>query len=275
LHGAVPLRGNDDTIVGAIAVGEDVTALLAAEEQARNAVRARDEMMRVVSHDLRTPLAVVIGQGQLLATNASSEEREIASGRIVRAARRMQRLVDDLLDTSRIDARLLKVEPKLHSIPPVLEDAAELARSIVRDREIRVHTPPVLPSVCVDRDRVQQVLANLVDNAVRHTRPGGHVTLGVRLDGAPEEVTWYVEDDGAGIAQDELPHVFDRYWQGTAATRGALGLGLSICKAIVEAHGGRIWAESTPGLGATFAFTTPATPLADALDPPASEPVPA
>jgi len=128
--------------------------------------------------------------------------------------------------------------------------------------ELQHEVGPDVPDVWADRDRVLQALENLIGNALKFTKAGGRITVGAALhDG---EVLFRVEDTGAGIAADEMPHVFDRFWQAQRTKRGGAGLGLQIVKGIVEAHGGRIWVESRLGVGTTFYFTLPAAQPASA-----------
>ena len=143
-------------------------------------------------------------------------------------------------------------------------DSVEAQRSLASSAslELQLDVEPGLADVWADHDRVLQVFENLIGNAVKFTKPGGRITIGAAShDG---EVLFWVEDTGAGISAEEMPHVFDRFWQAPKARRGGAGLGLQIVKGIVEAHGGRIWVESEVGVGTTFYFTLPTAETARA-----------
>lgn len=169
----------------------------------------------------------------------------------------MNRLIQDILDVTRIEGGRLSVEPKRIPAGQLVFDSAEaqgpLAASASLD--LRVDVGAGLPDVWVDRDRVLQVFENLIGNAAKFTKPGGRITAGAALhDG---EVLFWVKDTGDGIDAQEMPHVFDRIWQAQKTRRGGAGLGLQIVKGIIEAHEGRIWVESEMGVGTTFYFTLP------------------
>lgn len=227
--------------------------------RAVQAVRARDDMVAVVSHDLRGPLSVMTMQAPLLEAQAAEGDMEglaVAGKRIERSAARMQRLVDDLLDAAQIDAGQLSVRPRPlalgHAVAHVLETYEPQARAA--GVALSGAVPEAL-SVMADDDRLFQVLSNLVGNAIRHTGAGGWVSItAVAKD---DEVRVSVTDTGAGIPPDAQRHLFERFWQ-AGESGGSAGLGLFICRGIVEAHGGRIGVESEPGKGARFTFTLPA-----------------
>jgi signal transduction histidine kinase len=170
----------------------------------------------------------------------------------------MTRLIEDLLDLTRLEAGHLSVEPSQLSAQQIVMDAVEVQSSLVASAslEVQLDVAPGLPDVLADHDRALQVLENLIGNAVKFTKPGGKITLGA----APRdrEVLFWVADTGVGIAAEDLPHVFERFWQVRKAQRRGAGLGLPIVKGVVEAHGGRVWVESALGRGSTFFFTLPA-----------------
>jgi PAS domain S-box-containing protein len=224
---------------------------------AQRATQARDELMGVVAHDLRNPLGVILMQAAMLRQRDSSEGRSQPAQVIERAATRMRRLIQDLLDVARLEAGHLTIEPT--SVPPgqVLRDSVDAQKTLAASAslDLRLEALPDLPDVWADRDRLLQVFENLVSNAVKFSRPGGRITVGAASgDG---HVLFRVADTGAGIAPEDLPHVFERFWQGQRARRHGAGLGLPIVQGIVEAHGGRVWAESQSGRGSTFFFTIP------------------
>lgn len=229
-------------------------------DAAQRATAARDEVLGVVSHDLRNPLHAIAMCAQVLRDappEAAAERRELATT-IYEATHWANRLISDLLDVAMIQAGRLSIERRMVLLGPVVESALAVfeGRAAEKGVALRAELPPSLPALEMDPDRVLQVLANLVGNAVKFTGQGGTVT--VRAEVHPSEVRVSVADTGAGIPPEHLPHLFDLYWQ---ARRGAqqrgTGFGLAIAKGIVEAHGGRIDVESTPGRGSTFAFTLP------------------
>jgi signal transduction histidine kinase len=169
----------------------------------------------------------------------------------------MDRLIQDLLDVALIEERQLGLARMQLRPAPLLVEAAETQRALAKAAsiEIQVELGGPLPDVCADQHRVLQVFENLIGNALKFTPPGGRITLGAAP--AEREVTFWVTDTGSGIAPDHLPHIFDRFWKARSGTRQSAGLGLSITRGIVEAHGGRMWVQSTPGRGTTFFFTLP------------------
>jgi len=230
-----------------------------ARSQAEAASRARDDILGVVAHDLRNPLTAISMYASLLLEAPRDPETQRGQLRtMLELTEQMNRLIQDLLDVSRIEAGQLRVHPAPLPVPPLLDDALDLVRMAAGARGIslEVDVQGGLPRVFADRDRVLQVLSNLLGNAVKFTPRGGRVRL--RAWGTKGEVEIAVSDSGPGIPPDHLPLVFDRFWQGDARRVGA-GLGLAIARGIVEAHGGRIRAESASGAGSTFSFTLPAT----------------
>lgn len=250
------------------------------------AARDREEVMGIVSHDLRSPLAVVVAASELLKHPRLTEERRERQIEIIRrAGKRMLRLTGDLLDLARLDAGALDLKRRPVAVGPLLRDAAELAVAGAdphadllghepRDVAVTLETPPDDVTVSLDEDRVHQAVGNLLNNALRVTSGGGRVTLrgalvdagatgagaasGPAGDRSGRILRIEVEDTGPGIPADELHSVFDRYFQGDDATRGTAGLGLTMVRAIVEAHGGNVWAESEAGKGARFIMEVPA-----------------
>jgi signal transduction histidine kinase/CheY-like chemotaxis protein len=229
--------------------------------QAQQAARARDEVLAVVSHDLREPLQVVSMASSTLrlATEDSTMgplHRQLTS--IDRSARRMTRLIDDLLDAVRIEAGRLAVETHEEPALELLREARETLAPVARERRVRLEMDAEddLPMVRADRERVLQVFSNLVSNAVRFSPEGSVITLAGRRCG-PDQMEMAVIDQGRGIPADQLPHLFDRFWQGRRGQGSGAGLGLAIVQGIVEAHGGTVRVESREGEGTTFLFTLP------------------
>jgi PAS domain S-box-containing protein len=243
---------------GAVLTVSDMTEVREAERALRAAVHAREQTMAVVSHDLRNPLGSVSAAAELLLDVPLPEDRQRQQLQIIqRAAERMNRLIQDLLDVARIEAGGLLVRPRSLDIVPLLREGAELMQPRIRERglEVDVLEPGELPAVRADYDRTLQVLTNLLVNAVRHTPRGGRIELGAGLENG--QVTVRVSDTGTGIPDEALPHLFDRFWRPEDSDREGVGLGLAIVKGIVEAHGGRVWVESEVGKGSTFYFTLP------------------
>jgi two-component system, chemotaxis family, sensor kinase Cph1 len=229
----------------------------------QRAVRARDDLVAVVSHDLRSPLGVVQMQAALILRAASSGEDERSrrlregAGRIQRAVDRMNALIRDLLDLAKIEAGRSVLHPRSETVGEIVEDTLTLVRPLADAKRIAiVEELAAQVLIEVDRERIFQVLSNLLGNAIKFTPEGGRIAVRAERRGA--EVLFTIADTGPGIAPDSLPHVFDRYWQARRGGHGGAGLGLYIAKGIVEAHGGRIWVDSPPGSGARFHFSVPA-----------------
>lgn len=227
-------------------------------DAAQHAVRARDEVLEVVAHDLRNPLSAILLQASRLARSGSEENRSRGAVEgITRAATRMNRLIQDLLDTMRLEAGALTVEAARVSAARILSDAVAAHEPLAASAslELRLDVTETLPDVWADRDRLLQIFENLVGNAVKFTPPGGRVALGATE--RDSEVLFWVSDTGAGMSDDDLASVFDRFWQARRGERHGAGLGLGIAKGLVEALGGHMWCESELGRGTTFYFTIP------------------
>ncbi|OJH40898.1 GAF domain-containing sensor histidine kinase [Cystobacter ferrugineus] len=225
---------------------------------AREATQARDDVLAVVAHDLRNPLNAISISAQTLLRQQTiaSDGRLQASLRIIRGSvERMNRLIEDLLDVSRIEAGRLAVETGPEPAGSLLQEALDEVRPLASRLQLSIDIAEALPWVRVDRERILQVFSNLLGNALKFTPPGGRVTLGARTEGAV--VRFWVSDTGPGIPPEAREHLFDRFWQMRHGDRRGAGLGLSIAKGLVEAHGGRIWVESEPGRGSTFSFVVP------------------
>jgi signal transduction histidine kinase/DNA-binding response OmpR family regulator len=293
----VPLRAGDRPIGGITLVSaesgrrfdaEDLAlaqelatrAALAVENarlfaQAQAATRARDEMLAVVAHDLRNPLSTISLGAELLLDTTEDDaahafhRRHLAT--VKRSAERMNRLIQDLLDVSRITGGKMALTPKVEDLSLLMAEAAAMLRPLAESAGITFGTRGFkeLPRVRVDAARIMQVISNLVGNAIKFTPEGGTVTLAAACEG--DDLRISVIDSGCGISPEALPHVFGRFWQAHEADRRGLGLGLAIARGIVEAHGGRIWVESELGTGSIFQFTLPAPRTQAAPEEPAAE----
>jgi signal transduction histidine kinase len=233
---------------------------------AQEATRARDEVLAVVSHDLQTPLgALLLGASmveRLAPAGPAGEPMRRAAGTVQRAGDRMRRLVHDLVDLASLDAGRLSIQLAVHDGAAIAREAVESVAPLASEARIDVQLDAEPAALACDRDRVGQVLANLLGNALRVSSPEGHVR--VRVTPGDGEVVFTVSDRGPGIPTDEQPRLFDRWYRGRGATYAGHGLGLAIARGLVEAHGGRIWVESSLGEGATFGFSLPSRPAARA-----------
>jgi signal transduction histidine kinase len=226
-------------------------------EEAQRALRSRDEMLAIISHDLRTPLSAIMMAAELqiaMAARAPGAEQFLESAETCRrAAQHLCRLIGDLTDMSHIDAGRLAVERRPHDTEQLLREVVDTLRPIAAERGtfLTLELIGELGNIECDRDRIIQVFSNLVMNAVNVGAPS--VTL--RAENAASGVAFCVEDTGPGLSTSELSQMFDRYWRGGSAHYRGTGLGLPIAKAIVDAHDSHLDVSSTPGVGTTFSFT--------------------
>lgn len=236
-------------------------------EAARQATRIRDEVLSMVSHDLGNPLAAV----SMAAGRIESRLEEVDDERISRlvemirsATDSMERLIEDLLDVGGIETgRHFGVERRPEAVPALLGAAVERLRSRAEAKEVGFELDPAdaVPEVMVDRERVLQVMSNLLSNALKFSESGTTVRVGAATEDGAVRIS--VRDRGVGMSEEEMEHLFDRFWQARRHRRAGAGLGLTITREIVEAHGGRIWAESREGEGSTFHFTLPTVEASD------------
>ena len=238
----------------------DVTARKATEEALKRAIAARDEVLGFVAHDLRNPLSAILMQATLLERPAPDPERrdQKAKELIIRSAKRMNRLIQDLLDVATMEAGQFKVESSRLSASDLVGEAVEAHEmpAAASSVELRVDVPDDVPAIWGDRNRLLQVFENLISNAIKFTAAGGSIT--VAASPRNSDVLFSVADTGAGIDQEHLAHIFDPFWQAaTRERRLGAGLGLPITRGVVEAHGGELWVESHVGQGSTFFFTIP------------------
>jgi PAS domain S-box-containing protein len=271
LSRALPVRGADGEIVGWLGTNTDVTdqknaeaereRLLTLEQEARGkaerASKARDELLAIVAHDLRNPLHVIMSAAAKIAPSLPDQKDKQYIEFIHRSVREMDRLVRDLLDVSSMESGNFAVQRKPVDLRALLEEAQERFSLSARERKITFDydIDAIAGSVNADRGRLLQVLSNLLGNAFKFTPKGGRVSL--RAYKREDDVEIVVQDSGPGIAPEHLPRVFDRFWQGDRASRTGAGLGLAICKGIIEGHDGRIRVESTIDVGTTVHVTIP------------------
>jgi signal transduction histidine kinase len=234
-------------------------ALQQRAEEAEQAARTRDEVLALVAHDLRNPLNVVLTCGMFLLEAVEGLEPRARDQleMIQRAVGHMNRLIQDLLEVAGMEAGQISVEPQEEPVDRLLDSACRTMQhgASAKRIELSCERETSVPPVHADRDRIDQVLGNLIGNAVRFTPRGGRVRVGAEADG--ERVRFWVADTGVGIDPADLPHVFDRFWQAKRSRDGGAGLGLAIARGIVAAHGGEMWVESKRGNGSTFFFTLP------------------
>jgi len=229
---------------------------------AQSAVAERDRVLAVVAHDLRGPLSSILLRTQLtlrtlVPATAAGEALRVALSRIGESASQMERLVRDLLDVARMQGGRLSTDIRAWAPVILIGAATDAARAQADAQRVHLSTEvgENLPAVGADRDRILQVFSNLIGNALKFTPAGGTIQLKAWAD--RDRVWFAVSDDGPGIPPEYLPHVFDRFWQLNRADRRGLGLGLGICKWIVDGHRGEICVESSPGRGSTFRFALP------------------
>ena len=227
---------------------------------ARRATTARDEVLAVVSHDLRNPISAIAMCARILRESPPADpvEYEKMLTAITEATAWMQQLIRDLLDVSAIEAGRLSVERRPVALAPIVATAVGMVSGEGEQRSVTlsVDLPSDLRTVNVDANRIVQVITNLLGNAIKFTDAGGRVT--VRAANGPTGVVVSVEDTGVGMEPEVLTRIFDRFFQVRPTPRRGSGLGLAIARGIIEAHGGRIWVESEVGRGSVFSFTLPA-----------------
>jgi two-component system sensor histidine kinase KdpD len=250
-----------ESLVNQVALAIERTRL--SEEAERAHVRVETERMRnailsSVSHDLRTPLATITGAASSLVEEQHELDptaRRELSRSIYREADRLDRLLKNLLDVMRIEAGAVQLSKEWHPVDEVVGAGLARLEGRLGDHTINAAFPPDLPLVFVDGVLLEQVVINLVENAVKYAPPGSTIDLSASTSN--REVVIEVADRGPGIPPGEEALIFDKFYRAKPAREGGVGLGLTICRGIIEAHGGRIWAENRRGGGAVFRFTIP------------------
>jgi PAS domain S-box-containing protein len=266
-------RIGDPAIGGIVCTLHDITERMEASLAAREALRAQERahqeqqrladakshFLRLLGHEFKTPLTAIAGNAELIAIEAPGQEGVQESAQVIRSeARRLARLIDDLLLLDRIEATELTISRTLIDLNAVIADTVGRLRALDVTRDIHLSLARQLPPVPADPERIEQVVTNLVGNAVRYSPEGELVT--VTTDFRPTDVEIRVIDRGIGIPADDLETIFHRYQRsrsGMAAGVSGTGLGLSIVREIVKLHGGTVWAESREGAGSTFCVRLP------------------
>jgi len=251
---ADPIRNRTGSVVGAVVVMDDLTP-------AREMGRLQQEWTSIIAHDLRQPVSVILGYARQLATRRKVKRAEMTKSieHIQASAYHLSRMINDLIDASRFDVHRLSIQQQAVDLPALVRTVVERLSAVMTERQIHVRIAgDDIPTVHVDPSRFEQILGNLLSNAVKHARPGTDIQVGVRRNDREVEVS--VTNHGEGIPTEELPRLFTRYHRSVQPEEqegAGLGLGLYIARGLVEAHGGRIWAESSPGQLTTFYFTIP------------------
>lgn len=241
-----------------LVVSNTAEALHRARQAAENRVQARSEVLGVVAHDLRNPISAIVSSTELLLeVDLPEQQRRGLLEVCQRAAKRMNRLVGDLLDATQVQAGHLSLQLSDVDVAALLHEVETAWRNAANEKSLTLEVvdPPAALVVRADQDRVMQAIGNLIGNAVKFTEPGGRITVSAKP--VHDVVELRVQDTGPGIPAEAIPHLFERFWQGDSADRRGIGLGLAIAKGIVEAHGGRINVESELGRGTSFTFTLP------------------
>lgn len=276
--GIVALSSPRAPLLGFVVLAATGAATSFASEMVRKSIltnadlrMAREQVLAVVAHDLRNPLQTVAVGARLLRQKAPPDMLKTVT-LIERSATRMEHLIRDLLDAAKLDATGdLTMVMSDEDVRSIVAESMEAADNLARSKGLNIEAS--LPEgvsrlrLRCDRDRLLQVLENLLGNAIRFTPPGGEITLRVAESGG--ELRFEVADTGPGVLEAEIPHLFERHWRGRGSSGN--GLGLYIAAGIVRAHGGRIWCHSEPGLGASFFVVLPAVTSNDAASAPPAE----
>lgn len=263
-EGRVPVRGRDE--LGELAATFNTMAAAIGRQE-----NLRRRMAADIAHELRTPLAVVQANLEAILDGVRPLTHEAVSD-IHRETQLLSRLIADLRDLSLAEAGQLPLHKRPADLGELARTSASRFASSAEEKGVRltVEAPEGTSETEVDPDRVSQVLGNLLENAIRHTPPGGEVAVRLEPSTHTDEVRVTVRDSGPGVPQEHLPNVFDRFYRADGArarTNGGSGIGLAVVKQLVEAHGGRVWAESPPNEGATFGFALPTAVAREGPDP--------
>jgi len=259
------LKDKDGNVIGFLHLAKDITEKQRYERRLKELDQMKSDFVSNVSHELRTPLTAIKASADNMLDNLTgplSEKQTRYLMRIKSNADRLARLINDVLDLSRIEAGKIDLRPSDLDLAALAQEVVEHVRPVAIEKLIRLEVAAYDGEIAswADRDKVVQVLLNLMGNAVKFTPPHGKITVAIQK-GMDDWVQVSVSDTGPGIAADEIGKIFDKFYQtsqaGEEKTKGT-GLGLAICKALVEMHGGRIWVESELNKGSTFSFILPA-----------------
>lgn len=249
----VAVTGRDEVAELALAFNQMAERLEKAEAESARLEQARRDFIAGASHDLRTPLASLRAMLDAIADNVAEDPADYIH-RSLRVIGQLSRLTDDLVELARLDSASVPLELSPGSITEVIHSAVEGAAHGAEGKGIRLTSSGQAGRVWMSEDSISRVLTNLLDNAIRHTAPGGEVQVQLQERNGSVQVS--VQDSGQGIPADQLAHIFERFYRGEQSrTQGGVGLGLAIAKELVEAHGGQIWAESAPERGTRISFT--------------------
>jgi signal transduction histidine kinase len=231
------------------------TTLSRLYHHAAESIDEREQVLKIVSHDLRNPLHTISMCASLLIEEPlPTTQQTVHLKSIKRAGERMNRLIQDLLDVAKLESGRVGISARELDVAPLIDEAFEMLLPLAQEKPVRLEREVAerLPRIAADAGRVLQVLSNLVGNAIKFTPKDGRIVIGAKptIGG----VEFYVSDTGPGIAPDQLERIFGRFWQADLTDRRGIGLGLTIAKGIMDAHGGRLWVESTLGKGTTFRF---------------------
>jgi signal transduction histidine kinase len=240
-----------------VAVCELVESLQLARARADDARRAHERVMEVVVHDLRNPLTAIKATSEALQSNPGLDAHHRHRLQIIdRSASRMEGLIRDLVDAGQAERGSLQMMLEKENAVSIVAEAIELHAPVARERGVTLESKTPAETIFVngDRNRLLQLLGNLIGNALRFTPDGGRITVRLEAEAGDRLVRFFVDDTGSGIEPEHLPHVFEQYWKGDPK---GTGLGLYIARSIVRGHGGDIGVTSAPGRGASFSFTIP------------------
>ncbi|HEX2948863.1 MAG TPA: PAS domain S-box protein [Armatimonadota bacterium] len=250
---AAPIRTEDGRLVGVVSTFTDITALHQLQTE-------RDIYVHTISHDLRAPLTVIHGHAQVMQDTFERQHINHGLGNsvtaILRSTQRMNVMIQDLVDAARLEGRQMQLQLQPIELAKYMQELLQRVATAMEVKRITVQIPPDLPAVTADYNRLERILTNLLSNALKYSPPDSAVIISARQRG--DVIITSVRDFGQGIAPGDLPHIFERFYR-AAGTRKAegIGLGLYITRMLVEAQGGEIWVESTPGSGSTFSFSLP------------------